>query len=98
LRHIVKDCYAEWSRRADVHEEIANGHRMVFRATGEMLALIMKTAEMESQCCKFLRFQITNAPAPASTAAGDGVPATSTMQTIRIPVEGMSCVACAARR
>lgn len=29
--------------------------------------------------------------------AADAVPATNTMQTVRIPVEGMACVACAAR-
>lgn len=54
--------FAELLRRADVHDAIANGHRLVFRAPSETLALVMKTVEMESQCCKFLRFQITVEP------------------------------------
>lgn len=35
--------------------------------------------------------------AAISLPAADGVPATDTMRTVRIPVEGLSCVACAAR-
>lgn len=40
------------------------------------------------------------ASAPAaghSLPAADAVPTTNAMRTVRIPVEGMSCVACAAR-
>ncbi len=39
-----------------------------------------------------------NSPAVANpTPVADAAPASDTMQTVRIPVEGMSCVACAAR-
>ncbi len=39
-----------------------------------------------------------NPPAAANPEpVADAAPASDTMQTVRIPVEGMSCVACAAR-
>lgn len=39
-----------------------------------------------------------HSPTVANPAAvADAAPASDTMQTVRIPVEGMSCVACAAR-
>jgi copper chaperone CopZ len=41
----------------------------------------------------------TASPSTAAnrSQAADVVPATNTLQTVRIPVEGMACVACAAR-
>ena len=53
---------AELSRSAQAHEELANGYRLSFEATGDTLALITKAIEAERQCCKFLRFQITAEP------------------------------------
>ena len=49
-------------RRAEAHQELADGHRLIFPATSEALDLIWKTVELERQCCRFLRFQITIEP------------------------------------
>ena len=54
---------ADLLRRAETHEELPNGHRLSFVAAEDTLALIMKTVEAESQCCRFLRFQIIVEPA-----------------------------------
>lgn len=49
-------------RRAENHEEFANGHRLSFAATDETLAIILKAVTAERQCCEFLQFQITIEP------------------------------------
>lgn len=60
-----------------------------------------------SSACAPDEASTSQAPVPTQTAkpsavanpaqAADAVPATNTMQTVRIPIEGMACVACAAR-
>ena len=47
---------------ADAHEELPDGHRLRFAASGDTLALIARTVEAERHCCRFLRFQITVDP------------------------------------
>jgi len=49
---------AELLGRADAHEELADGHRWSFAATGDVLAMILRVVEAERRCCRFLRFQI----------------------------------------
>ncbi len=49
-------------RRAEHHEVLENGHRLVFAATDETLAMIMRTVAAERHCCEFLQFQITVEP------------------------------------
>jgi hypothetical protein len=49
-------------RRAEHHEVLENGHRLVFAATDETLAMIMTTVAAERHCCEFLQFQITVEP------------------------------------
>jgi hypothetical protein len=53
---------SEVLRAAQRHEELADGYRLSFAATGDTLALIVKMIETERQCCRFLRFQITVEP------------------------------------
>jgi hypothetical protein len=49
-------------RRADHHEELADGHRLRFAASGDILTLIAGVIEAERQCCRFLRFRVTVEP------------------------------------
>jgi hypothetical protein len=53
---------SELLRRAQAHEELADGHRLSFAIADDTLALVMKTVEAERQCCRFLRFQMTVEP------------------------------------
>ena len=53
---------SELVRRAQTHEELADGHRLSFATADDTLGLIMKAVEAERQCCRFLRFQITVEP------------------------------------
>jgi len=53
---------SELLRRAQTHDELVDGHRLSFAATEDTLALVIKTVEVERQCCRFLRFQITVEP------------------------------------
>jgi len=53
---------ADLVRRAQTHEELANGHRLSFAGTDDTLAIIFKAVEAERRCCRFLRFQIIIAP------------------------------------
>jgi hypothetical protein len=49
-------------RRADHHEELTDGHRLRFAASGEILTLIVRAIDAERQCCRFLRFRVTVEP------------------------------------
>jgi hypothetical protein len=53
---------AELLRHADAHDEFNSGHRFLFAASDETVALIAKTVAAERHCCSFLRFQITVEP------------------------------------
>lgn len=53
---------ADLWRRAETHEELPEGRRMRFAATGEMLAAIIRMIDAERQCCRFLRFSMTIEP------------------------------------
>ena len=49
-------------RRAEAHEELPQGYRLRFAATGETLSAIARTVDSERRCCRFLRFGITVEP------------------------------------
>jgi hypothetical protein len=49
-------------RRANAHEELADGHRFSFPASNDTLALITTAVAAERLCCRFLRFRITIEP------------------------------------
>jgi hypothetical protein len=53
---------ADLRRRADAHEELADGHRLRFTAAGDTLALIVRAIDAERRCCRFLRFRLTVEP------------------------------------
>jgi hypothetical protein len=46
-------------RRADRNEPLADGHRLHFAASGDILGLIARVIDAERLCCRFLRFQVT---------------------------------------
>ena len=46
-------------QRADDTEPLVNGIRLRFRASTEALQAIASTIEVERQCCRFLRFDVT---------------------------------------
>lgn len=48
-------------RRADRHEELADGHRLRF-AADDTLELISRAIDAERRCCRFLRFRVTVEP------------------------------------
>ena len=49
-------------RRAELHDELPQGHRLRFYQTDDILATIAQTIDAERQCCRFLRFSITVEP------------------------------------
>jgi len=49
-------------RRADTHEELADGHRLRFAAADDTLGLIARAIDAERRCCRFLRFRLTVEP------------------------------------
>jgi len=49
-------------RRADLHEELTNGHRLRFEGTDDMLTAVVRAILAERQCCRFLQFTIAVAP------------------------------------
>ena len=53
---------AELLGRVDAHEELADGHRWSFEATGDVLAMVVRVVEAERRCCRFLRFHIIVEP------------------------------------
>ena len=53
---------AELRRRAEHHQELENGLRLWFPAEEGILALIARAVDLERQCCRFLRFEITVEP------------------------------------
>ncbi len=53
---------AEVLRRAHAHEELPQGHRLRFAATGDVVSMIARAIEAERQCCRFLRFSVTVEP------------------------------------
>ena len=53
---------SELLRRAEVHEELPEGHRLQFAAAGNVLSTIAQTIDAERQCCRFLRFSVTVEP------------------------------------
>ena len=53
---------ADLVRRADAHEELPDGHRLRFAASGDTLGLIVRAIDAERRCCRFLRFRVTVEP------------------------------------
>ena len=49
-------------RRAERREELPEGLRLRFAATGDTLAAVARTVDAERHCCRFLRFNITVEP------------------------------------
>ena len=49
-------------RRAQVHDELPQGHRLRFAAADDMLASIARAIDAERECCRFLRFCVTVEP------------------------------------
>ena len=62
LRARREGLLARLRSRADHHEELPDGHRLRFASNGEVLATLAETVDLERQCCRFLRFQITVEP------------------------------------
>jgi hypothetical protein len=62
LRARRQGLLSELLRRAEEHQEVAEGHRLRFSAGEEVLAVIARAVEAERQCCRFLRFGITVEP------------------------------------
>ena len=48
--------------QAESREELADGWRYRFAATGDVLQRITAVIDSERQCCRFLRFQLTVEP------------------------------------
>jgi hypothetical protein len=53
---------ADLLRRASRHEELADGHRLRFAASQDIVGLIARAIDAERQCCRFLSFRVTVAP------------------------------------
>ena len=53
---------SELARRCTKREELADGLRLHFSASGDTLSLIARAVEAERQCCRFLRFAIVVEP------------------------------------
>ena len=49
-------------QRADDRQDLADGYRVCFSSTDDVLRVIARTVEVERQCCRFLRFQMTVEP------------------------------------
>lgn len=49
-------------QRAENREELPNGLRLRFAATGDAIPLIARTIDAERQCCRFLRFNVSVEP------------------------------------
>ena len=47
------------AERADAREEIADGVRLKFAPSGDVLRAIADVIEAERQCCRFLTFELT---------------------------------------
>jgi hypothetical protein len=53
---------SELARRCTTRQELADGLRLHFSASGDTLSLIAQAVEAERQCCRFLRFAIVVEP------------------------------------
>jgi hypothetical protein len=53
---------ADLLRRADDHQELTNGHRLLFALADGTLELIARAIDAERRCCRFLRFRVTVEP------------------------------------
>ena len=49
-------------QRADDRQDLAEGYRVRFSSTDDMLPAIARTVDVERQCCRFLRFQVIVEP------------------------------------
>jgi hypothetical protein len=49
-------------KRAEEHQELADGHRLRFAVSDATLAMIVRVVEAERHCCRFLRFHIIVEP------------------------------------
>ena len=73
-------------------------NRKAIVVTVAALSIAMVTSGCESEATSSAPpASVTPAQQDSVASASDAPPATADVQTIRIPVEGMSCVACAAR-
>lgn len=62
LRARREGLLADLVRRAEDHEELAEGLRFRFAPTGDTLSTIARAVDAERRCCRFLRFAITVEP------------------------------------
>lgn len=62
LRARREDLLMDLVRRAEHREELSEGLRLPFAASGETLALIAQAVDAERHCCRFLRLGITVEP------------------------------------
>ena len=49
-------------RRAEERLDVPNGYRVRFAPNNDLLPTIASVIEVERQCCRFLRFQVTVDP------------------------------------
>ena len=50
------------ARDADSREDVADGLRLRFKPSAEILQRIANVIDAERQCCRFLRFEVTVEP------------------------------------
>jgi hypothetical protein len=60
---------ADLVRRSDRREDLTDGHRLRFGASGEIVNLIARAIDAERHCCRFLRFRLTVEPDEAPRVA-----------------------------
>jgi hypothetical protein len=59
LRARREGLLSDLMRQAEGHDELPEGLRLRFAATGDRLSTIARAVEAERHCCRFLRFGIT---------------------------------------
>ena len=53
---------AELLTRTDAHDALADGHRLRFAPSDDVLSTIARVIDAERQCCRFLRFHLIVEP------------------------------------
>jgi hypothetical protein len=62
LRARREGLLSDLMRQAEGHDDLPDGLRLRFAATGDRLSTVTRAVEAERHCCRFLRFGITVEP------------------------------------
>ena len=62
LRARREGLLSDLMRQAEARDDLSEGLRLRFAATGDRLSTITRAVEAERHCCRFLRFGITVEP------------------------------------